>query len=396
MRHGIGDVTHSSGTHDHFNQWMWQRLLWSPQRSAEDVVAEYARTWFGPEATPLMAEAIFQLEDNLVEKPDVPITRKEGIERYYRTVRQAGAKMSPQQMKNNWLWREYMQKATLDKFVQLSARQQTRLQERIEKALIGSSSDAAIDRSLKWLGELRETYEMARLRKEATRLGEESNRQFGVRSEGLFNLEHDFVGLGWLERQLQRARATQGADRAELLRMITHYEDPGEGGFYDDCGTLDRCPNVVQGYPYDFGQPLVPGMRAEGNRPSQRTMHYTQDEDQGVTFRYRGLDANSGYRIRFSLVRPWYQDRYRNRMNQHTQTIYAGEVVLARDLEIPERMSDFFTFDIPRAAIRNGELVIRFERASDVAHGTRLEREVWRNTGGWGTIVSEAWLLKVP
>jgi hypothetical protein len=31
-----------------------------------------------------------------------------------------------------------------------------------------------------------------------------------------------------------------------------------------------------------------------------------------------------------------------------------------------------------------------------VAHGTRLEREVWRNTGGWGTIVSEAWLMKQP
>ena len=176
--------------------------------------------------------------------------------------------------------------------------------------------------------------------------------------------------------------------------MITHYEDPGEGGFYDNCGTLDRCPNVVHGYPYDFGQPLVPGMNSEGNRPSQRTMHYTQDEDQGVTFRYRGLATNAAYRIRFTLVRPWYQDRYRSRMNQHTETIYAGDTVLARDLEIPEAMSDHFTFDVPPQAIRNGELVIRFERAADVAHGSRLEREVWRNTGGWGTIVSEAWLMR--
>ena len=59
-------------------------------------------------------------------------------------------------------------------------------------------------------------------------------------------------------------------------------------------------------------------------------------------------------------------------MNQHTETIYAGETVLARDLEIPEAMSDHFTFDIPLEAIRNGELVIRFERAdgSAVAGGT--------------------------
>jgi hypothetical protein len=273
-------------------------------------------------------------------------------------------------------------------------RQQTGLQTRIEKAVVGRRPDAAIDRALAWLAGPHETPEMALAREEATRLGEESDRLFGVRSEGLFNLDHDFIGLGWLKRQLQRVRAASGAEKAELLHMITHYEDPGEGGFYDDAGTLDRCPNIVHGYPYDFGQPFVSDMLSEGNRPSQRTMHYTQDEDQGVTLHYRGLDSGASYRIRFTLVRPWYQDRYSSRMNQRTETIYAGDCVLARDFEVPERMSDFFTFEIPAAAIHNGELVIRFDRGPDVARGTRVERQVWRNTGGWGTIVSEAWLMK--
>ncbi|MBI3118606.1 MAG: hypothetical protein HYZ00_07965, partial [Candidatus Hydrogenedentes bacterium] len=67
-RYGAGDITHSSGNHDHFNQWMWQRLLWAPQTSVEEVVDEYCRAWFGPEVAPLMAEAIFQLEENLEER----------------------------------------------------------------------------------------------------------------------------------------------------------------------------------------------------------------------------------------------------------------------------------------------------------------------------------------
>jgi hypothetical protein len=113
-----------------------------------------------------------------------------------------------------------------------------------------------------------------------------------------------------------------------------------------------------------------------------------------VTFHYRGLDPRAAYRIRFTLVRPWYQDRYRSRMIQHTETIYAGDAVLARDQEIPERMSDCFTFAIPPEAIRKGELVVRFERAAGVPRGPRVEREAWRNSGGWGTIVSEAWLMK--
>ncbi|MBL8234634.1 MAG: hypothetical protein JNL98_39410, partial [Bryobacterales bacterium] len=271
---------------------------------------------------------------------------------------------------------------------------QAALQQRVEQAVRRAGSNEVIQRAIAWLGELRETPEMAALRKEAGRLGEESNQLYGVRSEGFFNLDHDFVGLGWLKRQLQRALAASGQERTELLHMITDYEDPGEGGFYDDAGTLDRCPNIVRGYPFDFGQPFVPEMLWESNRPSQRTMHYTQDEDQGVTFHYRNLDPKASYRIRFTLVRPWYQDRYRGRMNQKSETIYAGDLVLARDLQVPERLSDFFTFDIPPAAIRNGELIIRFERAADVARGSRVEREVWRNSGGWGTIVSEAWLMK--
>lgn len=395
MRYGIGDVTHSSGTQDHFNQWMWQRLLWAPQTTIEDAVAEYTRTWFGPEAAPQMAEAIFQLEDNLAEKPGVSISAKQGIDRYYKLVSEAGRRMPPLALRSNWLWREYMQKAALDKHIQLNVRRQEDLQARIEKAIRAGGSDATIRRALSWLeAGVPETPEMASLRQEAGRLGEESNRLFGVRNEGLFNLEHDFIGLGWLKRQLQRALAAQPAERQELLHMITDYEDPGEGGFYDDAGTLDRAPNIVRGYPFDFGQPFVPEMLWESNRPSQRTSHYTQDEEQGVTFHYKGLDAAASYKIRFTLVRPWYQERYRGRMNQKSETIYAGDLVLARNLEIPERVSDFFTFDIPPAAIRNGELTIRFERAADVAHGSRVEREVWRNSGGWGTIVSEAWLIK--
>ncbi|MBL8234398.1 MAG: hypothetical protein JNL98_38225, partial [Bryobacterales bacterium] len=394
MRYGIGDVTHSSGTQDHFNQWMWQRLLWAPQTTVENVVAEYARTWFGPEAAALMADALFQLEDNLAEKPGVPITKKEGIDRYLRLVTDAGRLMPPLNRKSNSLWREHMQKALLDKHIQLNVAQQAALQQRVEQAVRRAGSNEVIQRAITWLGELRETPEMAALRKEAGRLGEESSQLYGVRSEGFFNLDHDFVGLGWLKRQLQRALAASGQARAELLHMITDYEDPGEGGFYDDAGTLDRCPNIVRGYPFDFGQPFVPEMLWESNRPSQRTMHYTQDEDQGVTFHYRNLDPKASYRIRFTLVRPWYQDRYRGRMNQKSETIYAGDLVLARDLQVPERLSDFFTFDIPPAAIRNGELIIRFDRAADVARGSRVEREVWRNSGGWGTIVSEAWLMK--
>ncbi|QDT49093.1 hypothetical protein Pan258_31400 [Symmachiella dynata] len=398
MRYGVGDITHSSGHHDHFNQWMWQRLLWAPRTSVEDVVDEYCQTWFGREAAPLMAKAIFQLEENLEEDPSTPLIEKKGIDRNYLLVSQAGAAMPKIHLQNNWLWRQFMQKAALDKYTQLAVRQQTELQAKIEKniaqALTEGDVATAIDHSLASLDALDESAEMAQLREEAGRLGEESNALFGVRNEGYFNLKHDFLGLGWLRRQLEHAKQADGDNQVELLQMIVDYENPGPDGYYDNLGTSNRAPHVVKGYPYDHGQPYVSMMLSEGNRPSQRSMHFTQDESEGVTLKYHDLDPNARYRVRFTFVRPWYQSRYAERMNQKSQTILADDLVLAEDQPLPERMSEFFTFDIPQTATRDGELTIQLRKAKDVANGPRVEREQWRNSGGWGTLVSEVWLMK--
>ncbi len=395
MRYGIGDITHSSGHHDHFNQWMWQRLLWSPRTDVETVVNEYCRTWFGPEAAPEMAKALFLFEKNMEEISGNPITTKTSIDEYYNLVKQAGKKMPGQRMKTNWLWRMYMQKGAIDKYVKLAVIQQTGLQNRIEKLIAtGKNDDHSINEALKWFSELSETPEMSKLREEASKLGEESNGLFGMNSEGFYNMEHDYIGLGWLKRQLERALAKTGEDRAELLAMIVNYENPGEGGYYDNLGTFNPAPHVEFGYPYDHGQPYVQNMLSEGNRPAQKSMHFTQDEKQGVTLHYRNLDSAAHYKIRFTFVRPWYQERYDMRMNQHAQSVYADDILLAKDVELPLQMSDFFTFDIPAKATSDGELVIRLEKSADVAAGNRIEVEQWRNSGGWGTIASEAWLLK--
>ena len=81
-------------------------------------------------------------------------------------------------------------------------------------------------------------------------------------------------------------------------------------------------------------------------------------------------------------------------MNQKSQTIYADDRILARDLELPYQMSDFYSFDIPPETTKDGELVIRLQKADDVAVGDRVTVEQWRNSGGWGTMVSEVWLMR--
>ena len=333
-------------------------------------------------------------EKNMEEIPGLPLNKKESIEKYYQLVKQAGDRMPKSIMENNWLWRMYMQKGALDYYTKLAVTQQLDLQTKIENHLKQTDSEQNISTALSWFSKLEETVKMKDLRVEAEKLGEESNGIYGVRNDGIFNLEHDFIGLAWLKRQLQRAQKASEKERQELLTQITDYENPGHSGFYDNLGTANCAPNVVKGYPYDHGQPYVPQMLDEGNRHSQRSMHFTQDELKGVTLHYPELDPTASYKIRFSFVRPWFQERYSMRMNQKSQAIYADDILLSEGVELPLQMSDFFTFDIPPAATKDGQLNIRLKKADDVANGDRVTVEQWRNSGGWGTLVSEVWLIK--
>jgi len=398
MRYGVGDITHSSGHHDHYNQWIWQRMLWNPRFTVDELLNEYSTTWFGDDAAPAMAKALLLLEENMGEIPGTPLDQKDSIEDYYELVKKAGRKMPRYLLEKSWLWRMYMQKGALDQYIQLDVRQQKEVELKVEslaeKALDSDAPNPIIITALIEMSKLKETRRMARLREEAARLGNESNALYGQRNDGNFNLSHDYIGLGWLKRQLERARSATGEEQRELLWMIADYENPGEGGRYDNLGTANVAPNVVAGYPYDHGQPYVAQMLDEGNRPSQRSMHFTQNEDQGVTLEYRDLDPEASYKIRFTFVRPWFQKRYSMRMNQKSQSIFADGKIIAKEVELPLQMSDFFTFDIPKEATRDGKMVIHLERGVDVARGDRITVEQWRNSGGWGTLASEVWLIK--
>ncbi len=126
----IGDVAYSEGHHDQLNQWIYQRLFWNPTQTVEDVVGEYCRVHFGPEAAPQMAEAVFTLEHNL----ETPIRGNAGISRMIELVEAAGAAMPADVRERNYLWREYLQKALLDRYIQLDV---TRQHDRVD-AILGN------------------------------------------------------------------------------------------------------------------------------------------------------------------------------------------------------------------------------------------------------------------
>ena len=364
-----GDIIYSEGYHDEFHQYMWNRLLWDPNRSLDDVMAEYCRYHFGPEAAPDMAAAMLQLEKNL----ELPLADNAGIDAYYLQVKEAGWKIPPHRMADNYRWMLHMQKAALDKYNQLRLRRELARDAEL-LSLAKNDPDNAVARSKTLLAEALETPDMAALREEARRLGEESDRIMGVRNLGFFSLDKAMTTLGWTEDQFKAAEAASGDARQAILWDLAHYEDAGPGGFYDDAGEPGRQPHLVKGFDYDATSRMTPG-----NRPSQNTLAYSMDDPRGVVFEYPDLDPDAHYTVRVSIGRPRRNSAEDEAKGpKQLQSILADGEYIARDVEMPILKTDTFEYDVPQSATSDGFLQLTFERDPNTVF----------------VMVSEVWLLK--
>jgi hypothetical protein len=86
--------------------------------------------------------------------------------------------------------------------------------------------------------------------------------------------------------------------------------------------------------------------------------------------------------------------RFGIRQPQTKESIYADEIPLVKELELPMFESESFEYEIPKEATGDGELTIWFEKQPGIGEGPQSDVTLWRNTGGWGTLVSEVWLMK--
>ncbi len=152
-----------------------------------------------------MTKAIFQLEKNLVK----PLATNDGIDRYYTLVKEAGRVMPENMMKDNYLWLLFMQKGSLDKYIQLKLQRELFKEERIRNLLSDALASAkykdAINEAGVILLEQAETPEMKRLREEAETLGDRSEELFGYRNIGIVKIQRPLRDIPGLKKILEEA-----------------------------------------------------------------------------------------------------------------------------------------------------------------------------------------------
>jgi hypothetical protein len=178
---------------------------------------EYCVLYFGEDSTEPMVQALFKLEENLV----TPLDTNAGIGRYYALVKEAGDKMPAWRMKSDYRWRLHMQKAALDQYLQLKLRNEMNNEQRARDVLTAAKPgqyEPAIKQALEVLRTPTETDEMKKLRDEAKRLGEESDRLHGDRNLGYFKLDTPLRSIPSEIDSLEEAQSAKSdADRKAAI-----------------------------------------------------------------------------------------------------------------------------------------------------------------------------------
>ncbi|NUM56676.1 MAG: hypothetical protein HUU46_23865 [Candidatus Hydrogenedentes bacterium] len=223
-----GDIVYSEGYHDEFHQYIWNRLLWNPNQSLDEVLDDYCSYHFGQDAAPLMAEALLQMEYTL----ETPVAQNGHIDTYYALVKEAGPRIPPDLMRVDHRWRMHMQHAALDKHLQLRLRrqldQEARVRASLEDGLKSGKLNDSLETALTVLREPATNAELDALRDEARALGEETNELFGIRDIGFFRMERPLRDLAGHVALIEKAlkAPSRAAKRVLMQQCIDNTNKP--------------------------------------------------------------------------------------------------------------------------------------------------------------------------
>ncbi len=308
-----GFISYSDGAHDDVNKNVWSALGWDPSRGARDILTEYTRFHFGPEAAGEATDGILALEDNW----HGPLEAKGAVEGTLLLWRRLEAAFP--RLAGNWRWQMLLLRAYYDAHVRRRLLQDSALEREANQVLARAGAvgaDGAMSQAMKILDRAAPASVSAGLRARIADLCERLYRSIGLQtsvtkyhsSGAERGAVLDFVDLPlnnrwWLEDEFSRIRqfASEG-EKVARLRAIAAWETPGPGSFYDHVGNPARAPHLVN--------PAVDPVEPEEERIEPLFWWWDQGKSRArLTWQatmwpralvYEGLDTKASYVVRSS------------------------------------------------------------------------------------------------
>ena len=378
-----GFLTYSDGIHDDVNKVVWSSLGWNTQADVREVLMDYSRLFFGPDAAETAADGILALEENW----EGALATNGGVDATLGLWQGLEAK-SPQ-LAGNWRWQLNLLRAYYDTYVRHRLINETALEEEanarmLEAATVGA--DKSIDAALAAL----QRVDTAPVRPELHQrivdvceaLWQSIGYQTSVEKYHASGAERgavlDFVNYPlnnrwWLEDELAKVRALPDANaKVARLRELAMWEHPGPGSYYDDIGNIAQSDHVIR---TEQANTLLEPDRAaipdfmwweDGKRRVRQSWISKMDWPEGL--RYMGLDPNANYVFQSTGV---------------SSCLPRANGVRLIPTQDGREVGDVKEFPIPRRAYREGHLTITF----DVPFEPGIN---WRQMSR----LSEAWLIR--
>ncbi|MEO7679024.1 MAG: hypothetical protein ABIV39_19900, partial [Verrucomicrobiota bacterium] len=396
----IGFITYSEGCNDDVNKTIWSALGWDPEMSVAEILRQYSRYFIGDRYSEKFSAGLLSLEQNWRGS----LGTNAGVDDTLKKFQAMEKSASPADLKN-WRFQQALFRAYYDAYVRHRLISETELETQAMTTLNGAKTSgvadalAAAEKILNRpatdpVQDARRIhiYELASalFQSISMQLSVEKYRAIAPdRGASLDTLEFPLNNRLWLKERFAAIRKlTSKPDQLKAIEEITHWTNPGPGGFYDDLGNVSRQPHLVKGLSFaddpsrmesariDFEDDLVfdePEETAGTARRISWVDHAESLYDKPLRMHYEGLDSGARYKLR---------------------VLYGGDnatrkirLVAGNEIEIHPYLTKPFPFKtiefaIPPKAIERGELDLTWFG------------EFGLGGNGRNVQVSEVWLVK--
>ena len=367
-----GFVSYSDGSHDDVNKIVWSQRGWDPDKNILDIVMEYSRFFFGREIAYETANGVLSLERNW----DGPIIYNGGIEPTLAYWKELEA--SNPQLSDNWRWQMLVLRAYYDTYVRRRKINETNLEKEANKVMLQVDelgSEVVMKKALEIVNKADTEPIEQEMKQVIVDYSEALFQSIGWQSDVekyqasgsqrgcmLQFVDHPLNNRWWLADQFEAIDTLASEqEKADRIKLIANWENPGPGGYYDDVSNISKSPHVTTTV-YD----AVDFVWNNGGFSRWRLSSQLSQVD--PILEYEDLDPNARYLIR---------------VTGYGDALVRVDGKRLEPIKYEKHREGFKEFIVPKSIVGDGKMTLTFDRAEE----SHLN---WRNYSR----ISDVWLIK--
>lgn len=253
-----GFLSYSDGCHDDINKVVWSMRAWDTQTDVREILVDYGNFFFGKNLAENIADGIAALENNWKG----PLAQNGGVEATFAFWKGMEATATPQ-LNENWRWQILLLRAYYDTYT----RRRLIYEQELEKqanALIAKAPQLGANKAMSSAWEVLEKAEKMPigydLRKKIEQLCQALYTSIGLQTSVpkhqakgyergclLDFVDYPLNNRWWLEDEFKKLKPIVADSNAKVmarLNIISTWENPGAGSFYDDVSSTSKGPRV--------------------------------------------------------------------------------------------------------------------------------------------------------